>query len=149
MQQLFGAFGVSWGLLLAQAINFAIVLVALWYFLYKPVMAAIAKRQALIAEGVKDAEKAKEVFAGADAQAAKKIKSADEEAERIVTQAREAAGAEKSRLLREAEERAALVTKNADERAVESLERAQRESERDIARLAVLAAEKVLKEHHD
>ncbi|HUY05340.1 MAG TPA: F0F1 ATP synthase subunit B [Candidatus Paceibacterota bacterium] len=149
MQQLFAAFGINWSLLIAQAVNFAIVLVALRYFLYKPVMAMLTKRQELVAKSVSDAAKAEELFEGADAEAASRVHAADTEAESIVAQARETAGAEKARLLKEAEERAALIAKDADARAAEAVERARRESERDIARLAVLAAEKVLKEHHD
>ena len=149
MQELFSAFGVNWSLLIAQAVNFGIVLVALWYFLYKPVLATLAKRQELVAKSVTEAKLAEELFARADGEAEARVKAADTEAEKIVTAAREAAGVEKARLLKEAEERAARVSEDAEARAAEALVRARRESEQDIARLAVLAAEKILKEHHD
>ena len=144
MNQLFAAFGVNWSLIIAQAVNFGIVLIALRYFLYKPVMTMLNKRQELVAKSVSDAAKAEELFAGADAEAASRVHAADTEAEKIVAVARESANAEKARLLKEAEERAVLVAKDAEARAAEALERARRESERDIARLAVLAAERVL-----
>ena len=146
MQELFSAFGVNWSLLIAQAVNFGIVLVALWYFLYKPVLATLAKRQAMVAKSVEDANQVAELFAQADSEAESRVKAADTEAEEIVRAAREAAGTEKARLLKEAEERAALVAKDAEAHAAESIAKARRESEQDIARLAVLAAEKVLKE---
>ncbi|MFA6503292.1 MAG: ATP synthase F0 subunit B [Candidatus Paceibacterota bacterium] len=149
MQELFSAFGVNWNLLIAQAVNFGIVLVALWYFLYKPVLATLAKRQAMVAKSVEDAQQAAELFAQADSEAEHRVKAADTEAEEIVRAAREAAGTEKARLLKEAEERAALVAKDAEAHAAEAIAKARRESEQDIARLAVLAAEKVLKTHHD
>lgn len=144
MQELFAAFGVNWSLLIAQAVNFGIVLVALWYFLYKPVLATLAKRQELVARSVEEAKQAQEKFAHADSEAEGRVKAADVEAEKIVAAARESATAEKIRLLKEAEERAAHVTKDAEARAAEATLRARRESEKDIARLAVLAAEKVL-----
>lgn len=149
MQQLFAAFGVNWSLLIAQAVNFGIVLIALWYFLYKPVMTMLTTRQELVAKSVSDAAKAEELFAGADAEAASRVQAADATAAEIVAHARETASTEKTRLLREAEERAALVAKDAEVRATEAIGRARRESERDIARLAVLAAENVLRKHHD
>jgi F-type H+-transporting ATPase subunit b len=149
MQELFSAFGVNWKLLIAQAVNFGIVLIALWYFLYKPVLAQLAKRQEMVAKSVADAKQAEELFAGADAEAEARVKAADTEAEKIVAAAREAAGTEKARLLKEAEERAALVERDAEAHAAESVAKARRESEQDIARLAILAAEKVLKTHHD
>jgi F-type H+-transporting ATPase subunit b len=149
MQQLLSAFGIDWHLLAAQAVNFAIVVIALWYFLYKPVLAMLTKRQEIVAKSVSDAAKVEELFAGADHEAESRVKAADIEAEKIVTLARESANTEKTRLLKEADERAALVAKDADARAVETSARARRESEREVARLSILAAEKILKENYD
>ena len=148
MQQLFSAFGIDWHLLIAQAVNFGIVLIALWYFLYKPVLAMLEKRREVVAKGVEDATRAQELLAGAGAESAKRVAAADEEAEHIVSAAREAGNAEKARLLKEAEARAVAVTKDAEERAKEVAARAERESEKEVARLAVLAAEKLLKKHY-
>lgn len=149
MEQLFSAFGIDWRLLLAQAVNFAIVLLALRYFLYKPVMKTLEKRQTLVAQSVKDAESVSEKLAGADDEVAKRVAEADTQADEIVTQARDMAGKEKQRLLKEAEARAASVTKDAEARAKDIGMRAERESEKEIARVALLAAEKILKERHD
>lgn len=149
MSQLLAAFGIDWSLLLAQAVNFGIVLVALWYFLYKPVMTMLAKRQEVVAKGVEDAARAGDLLAGADTEVLKRMAAADEEANNIVSAAREAGKAEKARMLKEAEVRAVTVTKDAEARAAEVAARARRESERDVARLAILAAEKILKKNYD
>ncbi|MFA5998066.1 MAG: ATP synthase F0 subunit B [Candidatus Paceibacterota bacterium] len=149
MQQLFDAFGINWSLLIAQAVNFAIVLVALWYFLYKPVMAVLDKRQKVVAKGVEDAAQAGALLAGADGEARARVTAADEQADSIVAAARESATAEKARLLKEAEARALAVTKDAEARASEVAARSLRESEQEVARLAILAAEKILKARHD
>lgn len=149
MQQLFSAFGIDWHLLAAQAVNFAIVLVALWYFLYKPVLAVLAKRQEVVAKGVEDAKRAGEMLAGADNEALKRVNVAASEAEAIVSAARESANAEKARLLKEAEARAVAMAADAEARASEVAARSLRESERDVARLSILAAEKILRKHHD
>ncbi len=149
MQQLFSAFGIDWHLLIAQAVNFGIVLIALWYFLYKPVLAMLEKRRDLVAKGVEDAARAGELLAGADGEASRRVSAAEGEAEKIVSSAREEAIAEKTRLLKEAETRAAAVAKDAEARAGEVAARAKRESEREVARLATLAAEKILKQQYD
>ncbi len=148
MQQLFSAFGIRLDLLIAQAVNFGLVMLALWYFLYKPVMKTLDERQKKIAQGVHDADEAAEMLAHADDAAAERVQKAESEAEGIVTQAREAANAEKSRIISEAEARAEQVAKDAEARAAEEAQRARRESEKEIAKLAVLAAEKVLKKDH-
>src|ERR1035437_5218339 len=126
MQQLFSAFGVNWSLLIAQAVNFSIVLVALWYFLYKPVLKMLSDREQVVAKSVEDAAAVEKLFAGADAEAESRVKAADTEAEKIVATARESAGAQKTRLLKEAEERAVLVAKDAEARATESIAKAKR-----------------------
>lgn len=147
MSQFFAAFGVDWRLLIAQVVNFTIVLVALWYFLYKPVMAMLAKRKELVTKSVREAEQVEELFARADSEAEARVRAADDEAESIVAFARESAATTQAQLLKDAEARAARIAKDAEARAAESMEHARRESEQDIARLAVLAAEKILKQH--
>jgi F-type H+-transporting ATPase subunit b len=147
MHELFSAFGVSWGLLLAQAVNFGILLLALGYFLYTPVLTMLNKRRELVAESVKEAKQMAELFAHADDEAKRRVDLAEEEAEKIVASARDAASAEKTRLLKEAESRAASALKEAETRATETVARARRESDRDIARLTILAAETILKNH--
>lgn len=149
MQQLFSAFGIDWHLLIAQAVNFGIVLIALWYFLYKPVLAMLTKRQEMVAKGVADAAAAATLLSGADQEASQRVATADGQAESIVSSAREAAAAEKARLLKEAEARAVAITRDAEIRASEVSARLARESEQDIARVAILAAEKILKKSYD
>ncbi len=148
MQQLFSAFGIQLNLLIAQAVNFGLVMIALWYFLYKPVMTTLDERQKRIAQGVQDAEEAAEKLARADDAAAARVSAAESAADGIVASARETASSERSRIVSEAEARAEQVARDAEARAKEEGERMRRESEKEIARLAILAAEKVLKEHH-
>lgn len=145
MEQLFGAFGIDGKLLLAQLINFGVLFVALTWLLYKPVMKTLDERRAKIAQGVEDAEKATAKLAVADEEASKVVHGAETEAEGIVASAREAATSEKTRIMKEAEARAAQVALDADMRAKETAAQALRESEKEVARLAVLAAEKVLR----
>ena len=144
MNELFAAFGIDWKLLLAQGVNFGIVLVALWYFLYRPVMTTLEKRREVVAKGVEDARRAGEKLAGADSVAAQRVSEADAEASEIVARARQAASTESGTIVESARGRAEALQKDAEARAAEEAARALRESEREIARLAMLAAEKVL-----
>lgn len=149
MQQLLSVFGVDWHLLIAQVVNFGIVLAALWYFLYTPVFKVLTERKNLIAKGIEDATRASEMLAGADGEATKRLAAADAESEEMVSAARASAQAEKTRLLKEAEMRAMAIAQDAEMRAQAELERARHESEQEVARLAILVAEKILKKHHD
>lgn len=146
MEQLFEAFGVDWKLLIAQAVNFGVLLAALSYLLYKPVLKTLDERKAKVAEGVIAAEEAEKKLAESDEVVHGKLKEAESTAEGIVASARETANAEKSRIVKDAEARAADVAADAEARAKESAAKVLRESEREIARLAVLAAEKAMRE---
>lgn len=146
MQQLLSAFGIDWHLLVAQAVNFSIVLVALTYFLYKPVLATLVKRRDMVAKGVEDATRAGEILASADGEASKRVNAAEKEAGAIVEHARHTATDERVKILKEAEERATRVALDAEARAQEIAAKSLRESEKEIARLTLLAAEKVMRE---
>lgn len=146
MDQLFAAFGIDWKLLIAQAVNFGVLLVALWLLLYKPVMQVLDERAKKIAQGVEDAERASQKLAGADEAAAQIVAKADAEAVSALAAAREAAGTERARLVKEAEARAAAIEAEADAKAKETAAKTLRESEKEIARLAVLAAEKAMRD---
>jgi len=146
MEQLFEAFGIDWKLLLAQAVNFGVLFVALTYFLYKPVLKTLDERKQKVAKGVTDAEAAEKMLAEADTVVTQKLQGAEGEAESIVASARDAATSERTRILKEAEARAASVASDAEARAEELRAKTLRESEKEIARLAILAAEKTLRE---
>jgi F-type H+-transporting ATPase subunit b len=145
MQQLFAAFGIDWRLILAQAINFGIVLFALRYFLYTPVMNSIENRRKVVAKGVEDAQQAEVMLASADETVTTRIHDADTEATMIMTRARDEAGVERTRIVSDAELRAQALGRDADARAKEASAKMLRESEKEIARLAVLAAEKAMR----
>ena len=146
MAQLFDAFGIDLSLLIAQAVNFAVLFAVLSYLLYKPVLRTLEERRDKVAQGVRDAEEAHALLESADEKASEKLSLAEEEAGTIVASAREEAGSERARLLREAEERSAAIAADAEARAKETQARALRESEKEIARLAILAAEKAMRE---
>ena len=60
MEEIVKVFGIRWELVVIQAVNFGLLLLILWWFLYRPLVAIMAKRQQVIEQGVRDAEVAKE-----------------------------------------------------------------------------------------
>lgn len=146
MESLLHTFGIDWRLLFIQGVNFIVLVGLLSWLLYKPVLKMVREREALIAKGVEEAEQASQKLKGADMAAADIVQKGEGEAERLVANAREEANAEKTRLIKEAELRVASTLKDADARAKENAARTLRESEKEIARLAILAAEKVIRQ---
>lgn len=146
MQDLIAAFGINWKLLLIQAVNFGLLLAALTYFLYKPVLRIIDDRQKKIAEGVRTAELADTKLAEAKTESDRVVGAAAKDAEGIVASARVQAEEKGSEIVKTAEARAQATMKDAEARAQEAKRLALKESEREIARAAMLAAEKILRE---
>lgn len=146
MEGLVTAFGLDWKLLVMQGVNFIVLLIALTYFLYKPVMQMIDERREKIAEGVRNAEAAARQLADASKQSGEMIGGAAREAEQLVAAARGRAEEKGVEILRQAEARAHSVLKDAEARAEEAKRLALEESSKEIARAAMLAAEKILRE---
>lgn len=149
MSALLSTFGIDWRLLTAQAVNFVVLAFALTWLLYKPVLKMVRERERVVARGVEDAERASEKLARADAEVSERVSAADKKAEEILRAARARAEAAQDELLKDARARAAAVVTDAHARAKESAAKMLRESEREIARLSLLGAERVLQHKND
>ncbi|MEY4747335.1 MAG: hypothetical protein RLZZ416_384 [Candidatus Parcubacteria bacterium] len=146
MSDLLAVFGVNWKLLVVQAINFGVLLSILTYLLYKPLLRIIDERQRVIGDGVRTAQAAEQKLADAKRQSEAIVGDAARDAEGIIAQARSGAETKANEIVRAAEARAQAALKDAAERAEETHRQALIESERGIARAAMLAAEKILRE---
>ena len=146
MEQLFATFGVNWKLLLIQAVNFAVLLSALTYFLYTPVMKMLDERREKIAAGIRASDAASQRLANAKTEADGIVGDATQQAEGLVANARTRADERGNEIVKAAESRADAVLKDAAARADEAKRQALQESQREIAKAAMLAAEKILRE---
>jgi F-type H+-transporting ATPase subunit b len=136
--------GFNLPLLLAQVINFVVVLIALRLFLYKPVLEMLDRRAQRVREGMEAAETSKEQAAQADQEVARQLEEARRQGQALVAQTQEAA----SRIQDEAREQARREADTMLERARSEiqLERDQAIAElrREFADLTMEAAEKVV-----
>ncbi len=146
MEQLIEAFGIDVRLIIIQVVNFGLLMAALTYFLYTPVLTMLKNREEKIAKGMADAKAAEAALATAAEEKRAIVAAANKDAENMATRAKEHATEKADALIAEANAKAAQVAKDAALRAEEAKVKAVKESEAEIARLAILAAEKVLKE---
>ena len=91
IQEIARTFGVDWSHLIAQIISFSIVCVLLYLFAYKPVLRMLTERRQLIAQGLANSEKIKAELALTESQRQKVIAQANNEASRLIEEARGAA----------------------------------------------------------
>lgn len=145
MDQIIATFGVNWKLLFIQAVNFGVLLLALWYFLYRPVIRIIAKRQEKITEGVKNAEAAAALRKETEGKSAQVLAAAGKEAENILEAGKRHAEKAERTLLAEAKRKEERILAQAKEKAEEDGRRMREELKEEVARMAILAAEKILR----
>lgn len=91
---------IDWITVVAQIVNFLILVWLLHRFLYGPVTRAMARREQRIAERLADAEKAKEVAAAQGRAYEEQQAELERQTQAILTEARAAADAAKAQLLR-------------------------------------------------
>lgn len=146
MDSLINAFGIDARLIVIQIINFAILAVALSYFLYKPILRIVNEREEKIKMGVENAEKAQVALDEAEDKKGEIMASANSEAAATVARAKESAKDEAALITAEAERAASEKLRQGEERGAAMAKEALRQSEAEIARLAVLATAEVLKQ---
>lgn len=146
MDQIIEAFGIDIRLIVIQLVNFGILLAALSYFLYKPVLGMLDARTQKIAQGMKDAEEAAKAKIGAEAEKLTVLAAAHNDASKIADRARTHAESVGEEVLKEAQVKAQTIITDAEKRAQEAKRLAEKESEAEITKLAILATERFLRE---
>jgi F-type H+-transporting ATPase subunit b len=146
MDEVLHAFGIDWRLVVIQVFNFTLMIAVLWYFLYTPILSVINEREQKIKKGVEDAELASKKLTEADSEKATILQKAHGESESIVLRAKGHANEKGAAIITDAEQRSERILQDAKNKAEELKVRAHKESEAEIAKVAILAAEEILKQ---
>jgi F-type H+-transporting ATPase subunit b len=85
---LFEALGINVKILIAQLINFSVLVFVLWRFAYKPVLKVLNDRREKIIQGVKSAEESENKLAEAEEKEKAIITEAKKEALKIVEESK-------------------------------------------------------------
>ena len=125
-------------------INFAILVVLLKVFLYKPVCNMLNSRKQEVANNLKSAEDAKLEAQKLKDEYAAQIQNARSEAQDIINQATKIGEQTKADIVNEAREEATRLVAKAQDEIVREKTEALNEIRNEIADLAVLAASKVV-----
>jgi len=141
---LVGQFGIDLKMILAQAINFAIVAFILWRFAFKPVMATLEERQTAIAEGLQFAEEAKKQLTETEKKQAEVLREANVKAQEILGEARDNATRFEDKMKNETAVQIEEMRKRADESNELERQKILSDVRQEIARLVVLTSGKVL-----
>jgi F-type H+-transporting ATPase subunit b len=142
--KLFDDFGIDAPLLIAQIVCFSVVIIVLWRFAFKPVLATIDERQRQIQNGLRYTEEMKAKLAQTQQETAGLIKQAQAEGARFIEDARRAAKELSDRQQKEASARAEDLIVKAQQAMELEHKRMMEEARTEVARLVVTTTQRVL-----
>jgi len=130
-------------------VNIIVLFLFFKFFLFKPVMAIMLKRQNAIADSIKDAEDKKSEAYKLKSEYEAELRGAAEQATIVIKEARVRGDIEYSKILKEAKEEATRVMTDAS--MVIELERkkSMESAQAEIAGIAMLAAAKIIGKNVD
>ena len=137
MAETLQSMGIQWPKLIAQAINFAIVLFILWRWAYRPVFAMLEARREKIAEAMANADKIKADLAKTEAERRDILAKAGDQANKLIAEARAAAARVREQETQKAVAAAEQILVKAREAAVQDHDRMLQELKREVGRLVV------------
>ncbi|MCX6766581.1 MAG: F0F1 ATP synthase subunit B [Candidatus Moranbacteria bacterium] len=149
MNELLTKLGIDWKLLIAQIVNFLVLLFVLWKFAYGPIIAMLEKRQKKIEKGLKDAQDAHKKLAESEERQKEILKYARTEAKEIVEKSREQAEKAKSEIALEAKLQSEKIITDAKAQIEQEKQKTIAEIKSEIGSLVVAATEKIVGEKMD
>ncbi|MFA7302124.1 MAG: hypothetical protein WC030_00015 [Candidatus Paceibacterota bacterium] len=109
MGQLFSQLGIAPAALLWQTLNFLVVLVVLYWYVYKPLAVLVAERSRKIEQGLADAARAAGELARAEEMYQQRMSDAEGEAVGVMRKAEQDAQTQAQRIITKGEERDAAM----------------------------------------
>lgn len=141
--------GINVPSLVAQIVNFTILLILLYLFAYKPITRMLDKRSEKIKESMDQAERMRQQTAQAEERIKSQLEAARKEGQTLIAQAAQMGDRLKEEARKEAKQEAEAVTVKARAEIQREMEEATDALRREFADLAIKAAEKVISQSLD
>lgn len=149
MDELIKTFHIDWKLIIAQLVNFAIVLFVLKKFAYEPVLKMMNERTNKIEKGLKDAEDAKNKVLEMESKEKEVLKEAREKAQEIIKKSEETANKNKEEIILEAKKQSEKIASEGQKKMEEERNKIMSEVKSEISGLVISATEKLISEKID
>lgn len=141
--------GIDWKLLLAQAVNFAVLFWVLRRFAYQPMLDFLEKRTVRIEKGLKDAEAATAKLSELEVKEKAVLGEARTEAKAIIAAAEESAKKRDTEHTLATEAKVKRLLEEAEVKIREEKDKAMAGAKEEIGELVMLSVEKILREKID
>lgn len=149
MEELIKTFQIDIKLIVAQLVNFAIVLFVLYKFAYGPILKMMTERTEKIEKGIKDAENAGAKLKEIEEKEKAVLVEARKQAQEIVASAEVVAVKNKEELIVAAKEQSEKILADAEKKIEMEKNKMMQEVKGQIAELVVAATGKLISEKID
>lgn len=136
--------GIDLKLLIAQIVNFAILLFILTKLIYKPLLKVLDDRKKMIAKSVDDSKKIEDRLSAIEADRDKVLANAGREAMAIVEKAKKEAEEEHVKIIAAAKKEISTLAERYRAQLKEEKSEIMNEVKKEVAELIVLSSEKIL-----
>lgn len=147
--RLIEALGLDFRILLAQLVNFAILIFVLWRFAYKPVFNILEERRNKVIKGIEDSEEMAIKLKEAEDRKKEIIADSHKAASLIIEEAKKKAEIRYQEIITKSKEDLRILIAEEKEKLVFEKNNVQRELKKDTAQMIALALEKILAEKID
>ena len=141
--------GINLALLIAQIVNFLVLLAILYFFAYKPILKMLDERARKIKESVDEVQKVKDQAARAEEEFKQKIETAGKQGQELIARAMRTGEEARQRAQVEAKQEAQVLVEKAREEIKQERNEAISELRQEFADLTIVAAEKVIEKSLD
>lgn len=149
MDSIISTFHIDWKVIIAQVVNFGVVFVVLYIFALKPLAQLMRERSGRIEKGIEDAKSNAAILEKTAVEYEKALAKARAEANAIFQEGKKEAESKKAAMIEEAKGQAAEIIDNGKKMLESEKIKVVEEAKKEIAGLAMLAAEKILASKQD
>lgn len=146
MEELITKLGIEWKLIIAQIINFTILLFVLKKFLYAPLVKFMNVRKEKIIAGLEKAEQAEQAFEKLQEQKEQEFAKIHKQAQSIIVKAKETGDQKQQEIITAAEKKAQKVIDDAKTQIHAEKKEMIKQVRSDIADLIAEATSKILEQ---
>ncbi len=147
--ELLHAFGIDIKLVIANLLNFGILMFILYKLAYQPILNFVHERNKTIEEGVKNAEEAARALENAQANQEAIEAAARKEAQNIIVMARTQAESQAQGIVEKSQAEAESLLVKAKAQGEQERQSMMKEAQKQIGTLVVLLSEKIINEKMD
>ena len=136
--------GIDWKILIAQIVNFTILLIVLRAFVYRPLLELLEKRRGMVTKSVEDAKNAEELLADIEKTRLEAMEKIKVQSVKILDEASKKAEEMKAQITDAARKESDMMYSQAKLQMQQEKERMMKQLQQEIAEMVIAVSQKIL-----